>query len=664
MSLAEIRKDGIDGKSGAPQLYVDGKKTVPLWYALSDIPAAGAWNPCSQRGIKNFSDCGIDIVCVDTELHKGWQENGEYDPEALYSDIAAVIYANPNAKVITRLHLNPPYWWLRKYPEEHIKFHGKRELGGKTEYVELENTDCGYYGDRTIARKLPTEIRASMASKQWLQDCGDMLEDLCKKVKAHPLGKHLIGIQVAYGTCGEWHYWSSYGTGQNEPDFSAPMQRLFCEILKERYTLDELRAYYGADATFENVRMATLEERMKYFSGTFCEPETDMRVIDSMRCFSRASADAISYFCKRIKYAWGKGLLTGAFYGYFFWGTGAQGAHVATDRVFADENLDFLVAPCGYSTNKYAGNMNILRYAAESCRLNGKLMLCEMDQGYESWCDHTVYACENEEEYAAVMKRNVMENILLGNGAWYYDHRLPTVDAYRKVEYWNKPERLQTVKDMQHACEKIIEKPYKKTAEVLVVVDCETRYHIQLDLCKLPVIDALGKSGAGFDRVHLYDLEKCDLSQYKCVLLVNCRVMSQKTYEYIQNTVVNKDRTTVFVDDYATVVNGKTCKIRLAEWLGVACDTDYTECVINGCKVGVMPKISELQEVYRDIFKRAGAHIYTDNGEVVIADNEMVMVHCKGIPQTTLHLHCGDIEIENGKYNTVVYNTFTGEKIL
>ena len=29
-----------------------------------------------------------------------------------------------------------------------------------------------------------------------------------------------------------------------------------------------------------------------------------------------------------------------------------------------------------------------------------------------------------------------------------------------------------------------------------------------------------------------------------------------------------------------------------------------------------------------------------------------------------MYLHCGDVEVENGKYNTVVYNTFTGEKVL
>ena len=77
-----------------------------------------------------------------------------------------------------------------------------------------------------------------------------------------------------------------------------------------------------------------------------------------------------------------------------------------------------------------------------------------------------------------------------------------------------------------------------------------------------------------------------------------------------------------------------------------------------------MPETLTDRKFYHDIFKKAGAHIYSDDGEVIIADNEMVMMHCKDIPQTTLHLHCGDVKVENGKYNTVIYNSFTGEKVL
>ena len=90
---------------------------------------------------------------------------------------------------------------------------------------------------------------------------------------------------------------------------------------------------------------------------------------------------------------------------------------------------------------------------------------------------------------------------------------------------------------------------------------------------------------------------------------------------------------------------------------------ENTEYVLDNCRVYRIIEEKEYVDanylvidagVYRKIFEKSGVHIYADNGEVVIADNEMVMLHSKGVPHTTLHLHCGDIEIENGKYNLTV----------
>ncbi|MBQ7369000.1 MAG: hypothetical protein IJW60_04785 [Clostridia bacterium] len=664
MSIAEIKKDGIDGKGGRPELYIDGKRVVPLWYALSDIPAAKAWQDCSQRGIKNFAKCGIDVVCVDTNLHEGWQENGEYDPAALLKDISAVVKANPNAKVVTRLHLNPPYWWLHQNPDEQIVYFGEREIDGQTQWVELDRTDAGTYGDRTIARKnLPTEIRASMASEKFLSDCGEILKQLCRKVKKHPLGQHLIGIQVAYGTCGEWHYWGTWGTNGCQGDYSAPMQRLLRKIVKERYqTEEELKKFYGKNATFDNVTLAPYEERAAY-GGELLSPERHARVIDTMRTFSVASAEAIRYFCKCVKETW-KEILAGAFYAYFFCAESAQAAHNEPHRIFADENIDFLAGPAAYTDNKRCGNANMLRQVAESCRLNGKLFLCEMDQAYRAWDNGEAYVCESEEEYAAILKRNIMENILLGNGAWYYDHRLPTVSIYEKEEYWNEPVRLQTIAKIQKVCEKLLEKPYKKTTDVLLVVNSEKAYYKMRGTATFAFINAVLKSGAGVDRLYLQDIGKCDLSRYQCVVFLDCSVMDEKTYDYVRNTVMDGGRTVVYINEFATVVGKQSNIKRLEEIIGEPLTGGYKEYEKENCRICVMPETVTEWGFYHDLFKRAGAHIYADNGEVVIADNETVMLHSKGISQTVLHLPCGDITVENGKCNTVLYDIRTGERIL
>lgn len=646
MSYAWIDTSTVTACGGSPQLIIDGVKTPPILYAISDIPAAKAWKDCSQRAIRNFGKLGINVVCVDTNIHEDWKENGEYEPTALFRDIEAVLKANPRAKIITRLHLNPPYHWLHKHPNEQIRY-----LNGNT---ECKKTDSGSYGDRTIARKhLPFEIRVSIASQKWITDVCEILDKLCRSVKAHPLGDALIGIQVAYGHCGEWHAYAN-------SDFSEPMRLLLCRIAKEKYrTLTELRKFYGNNATFESITLPTPEDvdnALKESNGTTLSPERHAEIIDYLHSYSVASAEALSAFCAQIKKSGGEGLLAGAFYGYYFHTGGASAAHFETDRILSDKNVDFLASPCAYTDNKKSGNTNMIRYVAESCRINGKLMLCEMDQGYRSVSNQSpngLYVCENEEEYSAIVKRNIMENILLGNGAWYYDHRIIPSSIYEKEEYWNTPERLATIGELQRVCERLTVTERKKTTDVLVLVDAESRYHTASTFTNgYSFIDTLGKSGVGFDRMYLNDLPKADLSRYRCIVLADCSVISENILDYIKSNVFTQSLTVLIIGSFATVVGRKSHVEAL------------TENVTDSCRIIRITEPINDPHTYKRIFREAGAHIYTEGTEVVIADNGMVMVHTKDVPQITLCLKHNSVTFNAPKYSTVIYDTETGERIL
>jgi hypothetical protein len=634
MSKAWVDSSEVSSLGGAAKLIIDGVNTAPLWYALSDIPAAKAWMECSQRGVANFSLQGINVVCVDTNIHMDWSEDGVYEPRALIRDIEAVLQANPNALIVTRLHLNPPYWWLRKNRTELVGYTKKECKDGTWEYSVPPLTDTGEYGDRTIARfHLPFEMRASIGSEKWIDDTCDVLRQLCQKLQVHPLGKHLIGIQVAYGHCGEWHMWAG-------SDYGEAMQRAFVRMLKQSYTPDELSRYYGEGTCAEEINMATKREIDEAFSepGRILTMDRDARIIDSLRVFSYASAEAIQRLCKCIKESW-HGMLTGAFYGYFFSTAGADAAHSETAKLYQDENIDFLAAPCAYGNNKISGNMNMLRCVAESCRLSGKLMLSEMDQGYKAvnWdSPEGAYLCQSEAEYAAIMKRNIVENLLLGCGAWFYDHRFVPSSIYEKEEYWATPERLATVRALRDFATALLARPRVKSTDVLLVVDAEYCYRTRTVSTDFELIDALGKSGVGFDRLFLTDIDKCELARYRCVIFADCVTLGKRRYRRALDLLVK--------NKIKTVLLGTTPKL--------LCNADVMEAPVCDPKE------------WREIFKSAGAHIYTDGGEVVVADGGMVMVHCKEIPQTVLHLPCGDVCIKNEKFSTVVYDCQSGDRLL
>ena len=111
MSKSEIRFEG-----NRPALYIDGKPVTPMLFGLSDFPGAKANTAYAQRNIALFAKAGINLVNIDCSLHIGWQKTEVFQPEAIIEEIASALDANPNAKLLMRLHMNPPYWWMRDNP--------------------------------------------------------------------------------------------------------------------------------------------------------------------------------------------------------------------------------------------------------------------------------------------------------------------------------------------------------------------------------------------------------------------------------------------------------------------------------------------------------------------------------------------------------------------
>ncbi len=660
MSFAQVKRDHIGKNGGCAELYIDGVRYAPLIYAQSDIPGGDAEGPCSQKNVKNFAQCGINLVAIDVDLYLMWKQDG-CDPTEILRQLGATLAVNPNAKIFVRLHLNPPYWWMRQNKQELIVFYGK------------ESTDTMDYGDRVIALDATTEMKVSCASQKWLEDCSAMIVQMCQKVKAHPFGDALVGIQVAYGRCGEWHYFGNYDCAPTDEaamhgDYSRPMTEFYRSYLRKKYQTEQaLQAFYGQGATFDTVEQPQPSLRHLYRTqGRMLDPATEMPIIDNLMCFSLSCARAICRLCRAVKEGWGEGILAGSFYGYYFETGGASAAHLAPEEVFADPNVDFLAGPSAYTYNKYCGNMNLLRYLSESNRLAGKLFLCEMDQGYTSWVSskREGYTCESEAQYAAVLKRNVMENILHGQGSWYYDHRLPIDSIYEKVGYWDNPQRLATITSIQKGCEALLERPFEKTTDVLLVNDTTTRIYRERTYRHFDAIDAIGKSGVGFDHIYLSDLQKCDLGRYKCVVFFACKVLTTAQLNWIRDNVMKDGRTVAFLEECGLIVDNVMAPDHMERLYGPAFAPHFIV-KMPTCTVYHFDQVPYEASVYREMFRRAGAHIYTEDGEVVIADNALVMVHSKNQPRTVLHLPQGDLVLENCiEGDTQIIDIRTGQRIL
>ena len=200
-----MNKYEISSERNAPTLRINGQNVPPVLYCLSDIPGSRSNTAQAQKNIKNFADAGIQLVSADTCLHLGWHKVSPFDPEAMREEIGAVLDANPNAKVFLRLHMNPPYWWLRDHPEECVVY---RYPDGDRPGVDDGEQDRLIRGDGGSPHLC---MRVSLASKVWISEAKEKLILFLESLKGTREGDALMAVQFACGIFGEWHQWGIDG---------------------------------------------------------------------------------------------------------------------------------------------------------------------------------------------------------------------------------------------------------------------------------------------------------------------------------------------------------------------------------------------------------------------------------------------------------------------
>ena len=278
MENASVRR--VRMMNNRPTLLLDGADTLPLIYALSDFPGADSRTYQAQKNIAAFRQAGINLVACDTNLLLGWYKAAEGDYDALRAELSYVLDANPDARIFLRLHLNPPYWWLRDHPDELIVY--------RTSEGDLPGVDNGD-SDRLIRGDKDRLLRVSTASELWRREAGDRLRGFLKSLKNTPEGRALAAVQVAYGLNGEWH---QLGT-----DVGPAMQTAFRRHLRTLYT-DEAAlqtAWNDPSVTFDTAPFHP-ETFQSGDDGLFRDPRLSRRIIDAQKFIQLNNAiDARQY---------------------------------------------------------------------------------------------------------------------------------------------------------------------------------------------------------------------------------------------------------------------------------------------------------------------------------------------------------------------------------
>ncbi len=698
MSKSEIRFNET-----RPELYIDGERVTPIIYGLSDFPAAGSGTAYAQRNIKRFAEAGIDLVNIDIELHIGWKKVTPFEPDSMLSEIANVLDANPRAKVNMRLHINPPYWWLRDNPDELVIY--------RMPEGDIPGIDDGE-PDRLIGHDGKNHMRVSLASEKWLSETGSVLSELLDHFNDNAEGDAIFGIQIACGLFGEWHKW---GKGE---DVSPVMQKRFSRFLREKYGTGEAlrRAWCSDTVTFD-----TAEYHPERFApgddGIFRDPKKSRCNMDSVECAQAVPVDAILYFSKIVKEKM-PNVLTGAFFGYYL-GTG--GDHFGVKRLYESELVDFLCAPFCYLENRDKYGVPMQRGLLESTRLNKMLWLTEMDQ--HPYNSNLIGGGDPAEFPAtiATLRRNVLQVLATGHGLWYFDHRVIPVNlmgkertykncggVYRKRGWWEEPELMAEIEGLQRLAEKMNGEKFTPAADVLLVYDTSSFY------CRADFIDpdyklyeAVARCGVAIDTIYADDIDKAELERYKCVIFTNSYMITpERREEYKKllgdtvtvwlgaqgycdgNTLSEKNLSAAVgmnIRKKENISEGMTIKgTGLLEGTEHICPEKYPVFEVFDVSATPLAHYSDgavaaaakdgsiwlaSNEINREemlkILKYAGAHIYCESGDPVIACGSFFAINVPKGGKRTIFLPSGQqFDCDFPEFSTYAFNIKTGERIL
>ena len=538
----------VSSRDGSPKLYVDGEKRVPVLFGLSDIPGAAANTYYAHKNIAAFASCGIHLITLDVELREGWHKTEPFEWESMQEEIAAAMEADPQTGVILRLHVNPPYWWMRDNREECVSYRDE-EVIDDGEQLRLIRCDGAHH------------LRVSLASRKWLSEAGECLRLFCENVWNTPEGRAVLGIQVACGMNGEWHQWGA--------DRSRPMTDRFRRLLKEQYGTDEkLREAWGDPLVRLGTAHFVPEIDRPGDDGIFRDPVRSRDVMDSQLAIQISVTEAILHFCEIIKSSWGRPVLTGSFYAYYL-GSGGDYmpllGHTLPQKLYERRDvIDFLCGPFPYKQNRQPECVPMQRALIESNRLHGVLWLTEMDQ-HPAGTEHFIGGDPSRmDETVAQLRRNVLQPVLSGAGMWYYDHRLipqfvpkdgknPYAGSiFRKNGWWDNPRLLDEIGKMQRIFEKYALRPYEPASDVLVVFSTENHYAVSKCVDEhYFLMEAVMQTGASADCIYLSDLEIAEMERYKVVIFANAYRLREEQKRVIRKKTKGKQVVWMYAAGYS-----------------------------------------------------------------------------------------------------------------
>ncbi|HQK94978.1 MAG TPA: hypothetical protein PLD23_15825 [Armatimonadota bacterium] len=477
---------------GAPALFLDGKPAYPMWFF--------SWAP-QPVDVLAFEKAGVNVHTFGVPL--GWSGPGRYDHSDVDRLMLQLLGASDQAYAVPRVQMDAPDWWLDAHEDE------------LTRYASGVGWESNGWG----GTKHP-----SFASLVWRREAGEALRQLVEHILASPYSDRVIGIHVASGIYGEWHYWSA----TDFPDVSEPMRQKLIRDMRARYGTPEAwsRAWGQPVAPFETATIPSVEERQNGDVGMFRDPGRSRKVMDYYDTLFGAQIDAIEDFCRVVKEASDDRLLTLVFCGYLpdlEWTQ--EGDHRLFIRALRSPVIDAFSSPHSYH-RRGLGADGYFRNFPASVRLHGKLFVDEGDDRTYRANDPTFTAVTNTEESLQLIRREFGNAIANDVGLWYMD---------QQGDWFHDDAIMDEIGLLKRWADRALRRPKQRHSEVGVFYSMATEPYLAgrtsgRNRVSAPMTNAqlgeLCKAGAPFDFYVMDDLTDDRLPEYRVYVMLDAQYLT------------------------------------------------------------------------------------------------------------------------------------------